>query len=251
MRVEEQSTPVQNSFSAGFRDGIPIGLGYFSVSITFGMMAVMNGLPVWAAVVISMTNVTSAGQFAGLGILCGGGTLFEMALTQLVINLRYALMSLSVAQKLDRHVNLTDRFLFSFMMTDEVFAVSAGQKSDVGKRYCFGLMIAPYLGWAAGTLCGAVASRFLPDSVRSALGIAIYGMFIAIVVPVAKQSKAVLAVVALAIALSCGMHYLPFLNQISSGFAIIICTVIAAAAGALCAPVPEHPPADVETEAAL
>lgn len=251
-----QQPSVQNSFLAGFRDGVPIGLGYFSVSITFGMMAVLNGLPVWAAVAISMTNLTSAGQFAGLGVMCSGGTLFEMALTQLIINLRYALMSLSVSQKMHKTVNLADRLLFSFAMTDEVFAVSSGQPGEVGKRYCFGLMIAPYIGWAAGTLTGAVASGFLPDSVRSALGIAIYGMFVAIVMPVAKRSKAVLSVVVLAIALSCCMRYIPLFRGISSGFSIIICTVIAATAGALLAPVPASgetgtqtaPPAE-ETEA--
>lgn len=232
---------VQNSFVRGLRDGVPIGLGYFSVALTFGMMAVSSGLPIWAAVAVSMTNVTSAGQFAGLALMCGGGSLFEMALTQLVINLRYALMSLSVSQKLHRTVTLADRLLFSFMMTDEVFAVTGSQPGEVGKRYLFGIMPVPYLGWALGTLAGAAASTFLPNAVRSALGIAIYGMFIAIVTPVAKKSRAVLAVVALAVVLSCGMHFLPVLRNISSGFSIIICTVLAAAAGALFAPVPPAP----------
>jgi branched-chain amino acid transporter len=240
-QIQQTTAPVQNSFWAGFHDGVPIGLGYLSVSVTFGMMAVTGGLPVWAAVAISMTNVTSAGQFAGLSLIFGGGTLFETALTQFVINLRYALMSLSLSQKLERRVGLIDRMLFSFMMTDEVFAVASGQKGEVGKRYLFGVMIAPYCGWALGTLCGAVASGFLPPSVRSALSIAIYGMFIAIVVPVAKQSRAVLGVVALAVALSCAMHWLPVLNTVSSGFSIILCTVLAAGLGALAAPVPDEP----------
>ena len=231
-QTQQTTAPVQNSFWAGFHDGVPIGLGYLSVSVTFGMMAVTGGLPVWAAVAISMTNVTSAGQFAGLSLIFGGGTLFETALTQFVINLRYALMSLSLSQKLERRVGLIDRMLFSFMMTDEVFAVASGQKGEVGKRYLFGVMIAPYCGWALGTLCGAVAS---------ALGVALYSMFIAIVVPVAKQSRAVLGVVALAVALSCAMHWLPVLNTVSSGFSIILCTVLAAGLGALAAPVPDEP----------
>ena len=191
-QTQQTTAPVQNSFWAGFHDGVPIGLGYLSVSVTFGMMAVTGGLPVWAAVAISMTNVTSAGQFAGLSLIFGGGTLFETALTQFVINLRYALMSLSLSQKLERRVGLIDRMLFSFMMTDEVFAVASGQKGEVGKRYLFGVMIAPYCGWALGTLCGAVASGFLPPSVRSALSIAIYGMFIAIIVPPSRKNRAVL-----------------------------------------------------------
>ena len=187
-----KKAPIQNSFRAGFHDGIPIGLGYFSVSITFGMMAAAGGLPVWAALAISMTNVTSAGQFAGLTLIFGGGTLFETALTQLVINLRYTLMGLSLSQKLNRNVSLPDRLLFSFLLTDEVFAVTSGQRGEVGRRYLFGVMIAPYLGWSLGTLCGAVASGLLPDTVRSALSIAIYGMFIAIVAPAAAKSRPVL-----------------------------------------------------------
>ena len=236
----EQDSAIQNSFFNGFQDGIPIGFGYLSVSITFGMMAVAGGLPVWAAVAISMTNVTSAGQFAGIGLMMSGGSLFEMALTQFVINLRYALMSLTNTQKLERHVNGIDRMLFSFMMTDEVFAVASGQKKAVGKHYLFGLMVAPYCGWALGTLCGAVANEFLPQSIRSALGIAIYGMFLAILIPVAKQSKAVLGVIVISVALSCTLRYLPFFSGISSGFSIILCTVIAACIGAFLAPVREE-----------
>ena len=133
-------------------------------------------------------------------LIFGGGTLFETALTA---RHQSALCPDEpfLSPKLERRVGLIDRMLFSFMMTDEVFAVASGQKGEVGKRYLFGVMIAPYCGWALGTLCGAVASGFLPPSVRSALSIAIYGMFIAIVVPVAKQSRAVLGVVALAVAL--------------------------------------------------
>ncbi len=229
----------QNSFLAGLRDGVPIGLGYFSVSITFGMAAAAGGLPVWAALALSMTNVTSAGQFAGLTLIFGGGSLLETALTQLVINLRYALMGISLSQKLDGGVRLFDRVLFSFMLTDEVFAVASGQKGGVGRRYLYGVMIAPYFGWALGTLAGAVAGTLLPDAVRAALSIAIYGMFIAIVVPAAKKSRAVLGVAALAALLSCAVTYVPGLKKISAGFAIILCTVLAAAAGALLAPVPD------------
>ena len=238
--MTQTTTPARNTFWAGFRDGVPIGLGYFSVSITFGMMAIAGGLPVWAAVAISMTNVTSAGQFAGLALIFGGGGLFEMALTQLVINLRYALMSLSLSQKLDSHFTLFDRFLFSFMVTDEVFAVASGHDHDVSKQYCFGLMLAPYFGWALGTLTGAVASEFLPAALRSALGIAIYAMFIAIVVPVIKKSRAVTGVVLFAVLISCVLHYVPVFSAVSSGFSIILCTLLAAAAGAFFAPLPVH-----------
>ena len=239
-QTQQTTAPVQNSFWAGFHDGVPIGLGYLSVSVTFGMMAVTGGLPVWAAVAISMTNVTSAGQFAGLSLIFGGGTLFETALTQFVINLRYALMSLSLSQKLERRVGLIDRMLFSFMMTDEVFAVASGQKGEVGKRYLFGVMIAPYCGWALGTLCGAVASGFLPPSVRSALSIAIYGMFIAIVVPPAKKNRDIFVAVVLALIFSSLFSWTPGLKTVSPGLSIVVCTVAAAAICAALFPVKEE-----------
>ena len=120
-------TEFQNSFKIGLKDGLPIALGYLSVSFTFGMMAVEGGLPVFTAVLISMTNLTSAGQFAGLDLILAGGAYLEMALTQLVINIRYALMSVSLSQKLHKSVNLLDRFLIAFSNTDEIFAVASGQ----------------------------------------------------------------------------------------------------------------------------
>lgn len=226
-----------NSFSEGFRDGIPIALGYLSVSFTFGMMAVSAGLPVSFAVAISMTNLTSAGQFAGLSLMMASGSIFEMALTQFVINLRYALMSVSLSQKLHKSVTLADRFLVSFGNTDEVFAVAMGKKGEVGKKYMCGLIFSPYIGWAVGTLIGAVASSILPQNVRSALSIAIYGMFLAIIVPPMKKSKTVAIVVAIAALMSCAFTYIPYINKLSSGFVIIICAVVAAAIGAIIQPV--------------
>ncbi len=226
-----------NSFKKGLKDGVPIALGYLSVSFTFGMMAVAGGLPVSLAVAISMTNLTSAGQFAGLSLMLTGGGYFEMALTQLVINLRYALMSVSLSQKFHRSVSLLDRFLIAFGNTDEIFAVASGQKNEVGKKYMYGLILTPYFGWALGTLLGAAASAVLPEAVRSALGIAIYGMFLAIFIPPMKKDKAVTAVVLTAAALSCVFTFVPMLKSVSSGFVIIICAVVAATLGALIKPV--------------
>ena len=230
----------RKQYTQGLRRGLPVGMGYFSVSFGFGAMAVAQGIRALDATLISATNLTSAGQFAGLSLICAHSSLFEMALTQLVINLRYALMSLSLSQKLPRTVRLPGRLGISYFITDEIFAVAASQPGEVGGRYFSGLAIMPYLGWTLGTLCGAVASGLLPDSVRSAFGIALYGMFLAIVIPVARKSRAVLGVVCLAVALSCAMRFVPLLNSISSGFAIILCTVIAAGLGAVLAPVPDR-----------
>ncbi len=227
-------------FRKGIRHGIPIALGYLSVSFAFGMKAVGDGLTWLQAVLISATNLTSAGQMAGLPLMLGGASLYEMALTQLTINLRYGLMGLSLGRKLDDSMGTLQRLIFSFANTDEIFAVASSQPGKVGKHYLYGLMLTPFLGWTLGTLLGGVAGTVLPAFVRSALGIAIYGMFLAIILPPAREKKPIRAVVALSVALSLCFHYLPGLNQVSSGFVIIICAVAAAAAGAALFPVEEE-----------
>lgn len=234
---------MNNAFLRGIRHGIPIALGYLSVSFTFGMKAVGDGMMPLQALLISATNLTSAGQFAALPLMTGGASLIEMALTQLVINLRYALMSLSLGQRLDGTMNTLSRLLFSFANTDEIFAVASSQPEKVGRNYLFGLILTPYFGWTVGTLLGAVAGTLLPEFFRSALGIAIYGMFLAIILPPAKREKPVRLVVLLAVALSLCLRYVPLLSGISSGFAVILCAVIASAVGALLHPVKEaHAP---------
>ncbi|HHU89744.1 MAG TPA: AzlC family ABC transporter permease [Clostridiaceae bacterium] len=230
---------LSNSFLSGIKDGIPIGLGYLSVSFTFGIMAVNSGLPVWIAVLISMTNLTSAGQFAGIGLIKASAPYIEMALAQLVINLRYSLMSLSLTQKTDKSFNTLHRLILSFGITDEVFAVASGKAHEIGTKYMYGLVTIPYLGWAAGTLMGAVAGSILPDSVSSAMNIAIYGMFLAIIIPPAKKVRPVLWVIILSVAISFLLHYTPYLNKLSEGFIIIICALVASGFGALVYPVEE------------
>lgn len=228
---------MKNQFSKGLHDGIPICLGYLSVAFAFGIFAVSNGLTGFEAVLISMTNVTSAGQLAAVPIIATGGTLIELAVTQLVINLRYALMSISLSQKLDNKVRLADRFLISFVNTDEVFAVASSKDGLVSREYMFGLILTPYIGWAVGTLLGVVAGNVLPQIIISALGIAIYGMFIAIIVPQAKKNGKTALCILFAVALSCAFEYIPALNQVSKGFVIIISAVAASALFAFVAPV--------------
>ena len=230
----------QSSFAKGIKDGLPICFGYLSVAFAFGIFAMAHGLNIYEAVLMSMTNVTSAGQLAAVPIIAGGGTLIELAVSQLVINLRYALMSVSLSQKLGPSVRLIDRFVISFVNTDEVFAVASSQEGTVGRRYLYGLILTPFLGWSAGTLLGAAAGEFLPDIVISALGVAIYAMFIAIVLPKAKRHRPTAGCVLIAIALSCAFYYLPGLKDIPSGFTVIICAVIAAAVMAIVAPVGEE-----------
>ena len=164
------------SFRKGVKDGIPIGLGYFAVSFTFGMMAVADGLSIWQAVLISLTNVTSAGQFAGLEIMVMSGSYWEMALTQLVINLRYCLMSFSLSQKLERGTSTGHRLLVAFGVTDEIFGVSASQDGRVSPWYNYGVMAVAIPGWTLGTLVGAVSGNLLPDFLVSALSVAILSL---------------------------------------------------------------------------
>ncbi len=229
--------PARSEYLKGLKDGLPIGLGYLSVSFAFGITAVNMGIPPIAAILISMTCVTSAGQVAGIGAIAVSGSLVEIALAQLIINLRYSLMSLSLSQKLCSRYSLFHRLTTSFGVTDEVFAVASARTGEVTPPYMYGLITLPYIMWAAGTALGAFLSGILPEIVTNALGIAIYGMFIAIVVPPAKRFRGVLVVALMAAALSCVFRFVPFLQALS-GFSVIICTVAAAVAGALLFPRP-------------
>lgn len=227
-------------YQKGLKDGLPVGLGYFSVSFAFGVAAVQAGLSVFAAVMISLTNLTSAGQLAGLSVIASAGSMIEMAATQIVINLRYALMSVSLSQKLDGSVRLGDRFLMAFGNTDEIFAIASGRPGKVRAAYFYGLMTLPILCWTGGTFLGAAAGAVLPQSVLSALGVAIYAMFVAIILPAAKRSAAVACVVLGAATLSSCFAWVPVLRQVPDGFAIILCAVAAAAAGAWLRPLKEE-----------
>lgn len=225
-------------FTKGLKSGVPIGLGYLSVSFTFGILAVSYGFEWWQAVLISMTTLTSAGQLAGINIMLNPCQYIQMLVSQLTINIRYSFMSLSLSQKVTREFSGLKRWLLGFFMTDEIFAVAANEDA-VTTKFFAGLTVFPYLGWTLGTFLGAILGSILPESVMSALCLAIYGMFIAIVSPKAKESKSMLLVVAVAVTLSCLFYYAPVLNAVSSGIAISVCAILAAVFGALLFPVKE------------
>lgn len=237
-KTEEKNRTARSEYLKGFKDGLPIGLGYLSVSFAFGIMAVQKGLPPLAAILISMTCLTSAGQVAGVETIAAAGGFAEIAIAQLIINLRYSLMGISLSQKLCPKYNMFHRLTTSFGITDEVFAVASARTEDVTPPYMYGLITLPYIMWAVGTAAGALLGNILPEIVKSALGIAIYGMFIAIVIPPAKRFKGVLVVALIAAALSCVFRFVPVFSSITSGFSVIICTIIAAAVGALLFPKP-------------
>lgn len=225
-----------NDWKRGIRKGIPIALGYLSVSFTFGVKAVNGGIPVWAVVLISLTNLTSAGQFAGTTLIIAGSSFVEIALTTFVINIRYMLMSLALSQKLQKGTNRRQCCLFGFGITDEVFAVASGETGKISAAYMYGLISLPIVGWTAGTALGAVASDLMPASLDSAMELGLYAMFIAIIIPPAKKSLAVTLVIALAVSISCVLYYIPIFACISSGFQVIIATILAAAIGAVLYP---------------
>lgn len=217
-----------NTYRAGLRRGLPVGIGYFSVSFGFGAMAANLGVKALDAALISLTNLTSAGQFAGLTLIVASAGLWELILTQIVINSRYALMSLSLGQRLGSDIGFWQRLWIAFFNTDEIFALAMAEPSKLTSPFILGLGSMPILGWTGGTLMGALAGSLLPLSIRTALGVMLYGMFIAIVIPPARKEKSVLWVLILAVVLSCMFTWMPVLKDVSSGISIVICTVLAA-----------------------
>ena len=229
---------MKNLFAKGLYHGVPIALGYLSVSFGFGIMSVRLGIGVLETVIISITNLTSAGQAAGVGIIAAGGGLLEMVMTQLVINLRYALMALSLSQKLGDKFNTPRRMLVAFGITDEIFAVSSVQSGKLQPAYMYGLILISAAGWTLGTALGAAAGSILPQTVTDAMGLVLYGMFLAIIIPPARESRSVLAAVLTAAGISVLFYYV--FTAVSSGFAIIISAVASSALCAILFPVPEE-----------
>ena len=227
-------------YRQGVSSGLPVGLGYFSVSFGFGAMCVAQGVKVLDSVLISATNLTSAGQFAGLTLIVAAAGLWEMVLTMLVINSRYALMSLALSQRMGQKIGFWARLPIAFVNTDEIFALAMARKEPLTLPYMLGLGTLPILGWTGGTLCGALAGSVLPASFRAALGVMLYGMFIAIVIPPAKREKEIPIALVLSMVFSCLFAWLPALRQISAGLSIVICTVAAAALCAVLFPIAEE-----------
>lgn len=229
----------KQEFKEGIRDGLPICFGYLSVSMAFGLTVVNSGMPVWSAILISLTNLTSAGQFAGANLLLAQSSYIELIITTLIINIRYFLMSLSISQKVEQDFGIKERLIASFGVTDEVFAVSMQRQGELTFSYMLGLILTPIIGWTSGTMIGAVATSLLPASLTDAMGIALYGMFIAIIVPPARENRSVLIAVLLAILASYAFAYIPVLSVFSGGWSVIIITVIVSALAAWMFPIPE------------
>lgn len=242
------STVFNLTFKKGVKDGLPIAIGYLSVSFAFGILAVNSGLPIWAPIITSLTNFTGTGQFVGTTLIAAGASIAEIAFTLLIINARYVLMSISLSQRLEK-VSIWKKLVIAFGNTDEIFAVAVSKYCDLSFKYMAGLILCSFTGWVGGTALGALCGSIIPQSILSAMGIALYAMFIAIIIPPAKKSRAVLLVVALGALISVAIYYIPFINQLNSSWRIIIAGVLSTLIGTFAMPLkdePKEPPEYVE-----
>jgi len=226
------------SFLGGLKDGLMIGLAYLIVSFSFGTIVTGFNLPIWYASLVSGTNLTSAGQFAGISLVKEAATYIEIFLTLIVINSRYFLMSIALSQQLSEKTSIWKRLCMSLFITDEIFAVAVQARERLNFKYFIGLSILPYVGWVAGSTIGAFVNSILPETLQNAVAIALYAMFIAIILPPMKKSKAIAFCVFLAITLSCALYFIPYVNQISTGFRVIIASVLASGITAFVFPIP-------------
>lgn len=232
----------------GAKDGLPVFLGYLAVSFTFGIAARDVPRP-FETVLMSAANYTSAGQFAALGLIAASASLWEVAASQLVINLRYSLMACCLSQKLERDVPAYQRFFMATGLTDEVFGLSASIKGRLNPIYTYGVMSTALPGWVLGTLLGVMSSGLMPPRVMSALGIAIYGMFIAIIFPPARNDHKLAIIIALSMACSmfCDWAALPALTP---GMKRIVLSLAIAGAAAVLFPLEQRKKTPVADSAA-
>ena len=220
----------------GVKDGIPICLGYLAVSFTFGIAARNTGLTTFQSSLMSATNYTSAGQFSAIGLIGASALYFEMAVTQLIINLRYCLMSCALSQKLKEKTPLIHKFIMAFGITDEIFGVSVCTDGKLNPFYIYGAMSVAMPGWVLGTFLGVVSGDILSPGIISTLSVALYAMFIAVIVPPARGNKVLAGLIILSMFLSFVFSKIQLLSLISPGFKIIILTVLIAGAATVLFP---------------
>lgn len=221
-----------NEFINGCKKGVPIALGYFPVSFSFGVLVISSGMPLGLATLISLTNITSSGQFAGISLMLTQASYIEIASTLLLINARYFLMSLSLSQKIDKKMNTLQRLIISTGITDEIFSLASIQEHTLTFRFMLGFILVPIFGWVTGTFVGETLTTFLPSSIQNAMGIALYGMFIAIIIPASKNSSPIFEVVLISAIISCIFYFIPYFSFLSSGAKLILSTIIGAIYGA-------------------
>ncbi len=231
----------KQAFRNGNRDGIPIALGYFAVAFTLGIAAKSAGFTAVQAAIVSLTNLASAGQYAGFTMVREGAGYLEMAIMILITNARYMLMSSALSQKFDDSTPFYHRLLVGYSVTDEVFGICIGVPGKLNPLYTYGAMILTVPGWTLGTYLGVVMGNILPGRVVSALSVGLYGMFIAIIIPPARKSKVILGLVSISMVLSAAFEYLPYIATIPSGVRVIVLTVVIASVASILFPVNDDP----------
>ncbi len=236
MIMKEKAGKHWKEFKSGMRDGVPIALGYFAVSFSLGIQAKQIGVSAFAATMMSLTNLTSAGEAAALTLIAAHASYLEMAVSQLVINIRYMLMSCALSQKIDPKMPFFHRFFVAFGVTDEIFGISIGVPGRLDAFYSYGAMSLAIPGWTIGTCLGVVMGNILPELIVNALSIALYGMFVAIFIPPAKEDKHVALAVAAAMIGSLAFTVMPYVKEISAGTRIIVLTVVISLVAAILFP---------------
>ena len=234
--MEQNEERKFNYYLYGLKKGLPIALAYLAVSFAFGVMTRTGGISPIASTIMSFFSLSSAGQFAGSKLIIVCASYLEIFFTVLFINIRYALMSISLSQKIDESIPKWKRFLMSFGITDEIYAIAISEKKEVNLKYMLGITTLPVIGWSLGTLIGSLGATIFPDNLLVAMNIALYAMFIAIITPDSKKSIKILLVILIAIMVSCILYYVPWINEMGFGFKIIISTFIACIFGALVFP---------------
>ena len=227
----------QNWFVKGLRDGFPICMGYFAVSFALGITARGIGMNALQAGLMSAGMVASAGEFAALVLISSGAGVIEMITTCIVVNLRYFLMSCALSQKLSPDLPVIHRFFLAHCITDEIFGLSAAVEGYLEPFYTYGIMLISVTGWTAGTVLGVLMGNILPGWAVNALSVSLYGMFLAIIIPPARRDRFILGLVVISMAASGIFSVVPLLREISSGFKVIILTILIAGAAAFVHPV--------------
>ena len=224
-------------FTEGMRDGVPIALGYFAVSFSLGIAARHAGFTPLQGFLASLFNNASAGEYAAFSLIASGATLAEVAIITLIANARYLLMSCALSQRAEG-VSLPHRMLIGFDVTDELFAVTIARPGKLEPFYFYGAMLMALPGWSVGTALGNIAGNLLPARLTSALGVALYGMFLAVIIPPAKKDKILAGLVVFCFAASYALSRLPIVSVIPEGTRTILLTVLLSAGAAVLFPIP-------------
>lgn len=238
----------KQAFRNGIRDGMPIATGYFAVAFTLGIAARNAGFNAIQTFISSMTNLASAGQYAGYVVVASGASYLQMAVMILVANARYMLMSSALSQKFDSTTRFIHRLLVGYGVTDEIFGICVAVPGKLNPLYAYGALLVAAPGWSLGSALGVMMGNILPANVVSALSVGLYGMFIAIIIPPARNNRLIRALVIISMVASGIFEFTPVISRIPAGMRVIILTIVIASVAAIFYPVKDDPYAVVDKE---